>query len=162
VLLPVLVPGGRIIFVGTAWHPQDLLNEILGDPSWDYRKKFQAVIQWPCHIELWEQWYALRFAGTAESATGAAAFLAANKEAMHEGCQILWPEYFSFEQLYLLYRSNRIAFEKAYQNNIISREDQKFKEEWLERAKLRGANLRLSSRYPQTSARNSKPSRQAS
>jgi hypothetical protein len=48
-----------------------------------------------------------------------------------------------FVTLYLTWRRNRVAFEKAYQNNIVSREDQKFKEEWLSAALERGANYRL-------------------
>lgn len=142
VLLPVLRPGGRIIFVGTVWHPQDLLHEILADSSWDYRKKFQAVIKWPTNMDLWQEWYQLRMGGTPESTDASIAFFMANRERLAEGMEILWKE-FGFLELYKIWRSNRVAFEKAYQNNIVSREDQKFKEEWLERAKARGANLRL-------------------
>lgn len=151
VLLPVLAPGGRVIFVGTVWHPNDLLSEILQDASWDYRKKFKAVIKWPTNINLWDEWYAIRMAGTPESRDAAEAFLNTHTKEMHEGVKTLWPMHtvngknlgFSFEMLYLLYRSNRVAFEKAYQNNIVSREDQKFKEEWLLRAMERGAHYRL-------------------
>lgn len=143
VLLPVLAPGGRVIFVGTVWHPQDLLHEILGDPMWDYRKKFQAIIKEPDRMDMWDQWYAMRMAGTMESKLSSDAFLAENKAEMEKGAVVLWPEYFTYEMLYTLRRANRVAFEKAYQNNIVSREDQKFREEWLEAAKLRGANYRL-------------------
>lgn len=143
VLLPVLAPGGRIIFVGTVWHPQDLLLEILSDASWDYRKKFSAVVSWPTHMDLWEKWYAIRFDGTQESAVAADTFYSENHDLMHEGVEVLWPEMWPFKELYLKWRSNRVSFEKSYQNNIISREDQKFKEEWLMRALERGANYRL-------------------
>ena len=143
VLLPVLRPGGRIIFVGTVWHPQDLLSEILGDPGWDYRKKFQAVISWGDKLDMWQEWYGLRMAGTPEAVDIAEKYLVDNRDEMHQGVDILWKDNFTFEMLYTLWRANRLAFEKAYQNNIISREDQKFKEEWLERAKERGANMRL-------------------
>lgn len=142
VLLPVLRPGGRIIFVGTVWHPQDLIAELMKDGAWDYRKKFQAVISWPTHMELWDEWYAIRmrgedFAGEAEK------FFKDNYERMHEGVEMLWKERWPFVLMYEIYRSNRVSFEKSYQNNIISREDQKFKEEWMDRAKERGKNLRL-------------------
>ena len=143
VLLPVLAPGGRIIFVGTVWHPQDLLSEILIDPSWDYRRKFQAVIQWPSDMDVWQKWYGTRMGGTEQSKIESDLFFNEHKEELFNGVKVLWPAYFTFDQLYLIWRSNRVAFEKAYQNNIVSREDQKFKEEWLERAKDRGANFRL-------------------
>jgi hypothetical protein len=35
VLLPVLVPGGRLVVAGTVWHPDDLLHELLADPTFD-------------------------------------------------------------------------------------------------------------------------------
>lgn len=143
VLMPVLVPGGRLLFVGTVWNPQDLLTELLKDPSFDYRKRFKAVLEEPTHDELWKQWYSIRLQGTETSKAEADAFMEANKEKMNEGIQVLWPEMFPYRILYPIKRSNSAAFEKMYQNNIISREDQKFKEEWLERAKERGSNYRL-------------------
>lgn len=143
VLLPVLIPGGRVIVAGTVWHPQDLLNELLADAGWDYRRKFQAVMSWPSNMQIWQDWYAIRMKGTPESTAEAEQFFITNYKVMHEGVHVLWPEYFAFASLYLIWRSNRVAFEKAYQNNIVSREDQKFKEEWLIRALERGAGYRL-------------------
>jgi hypothetical protein len=143
VLLPILVPGGRVIFVGTVWHPQDLLSELLKDAGWDYRKKFKAVIQEPMHRNLWDEWYAIRMKGTPESVIEADDFYYKNEVQMYEGVKVMWPEYFTYSMLYLLMRTNRVAFEKAYQNNIVSREDQKFKEEWIASALMRGENYRL-------------------
>jgi hypothetical protein len=142
VLLPVLVPNGRIIVVGTVWDQDDLLHELLKDASYDYRKKFKAVIEPPTHKELWDNWYAIRMKGTEESKLEADKYKAENKEKMYEGIKTLW-QYFDYEMLYLLERTSKVSFEKAYQNNIISREDQKFKEEWIARAKERGKNFRL-------------------
>ena len=143
VLLPILAPGGRVIFVGTVWHPQDLLSELLKDAGWDYRKKFKAVIQEPVHRNLWDEWYAIRMQGTNESSIKADRFYSDHEKEMYEGVRVMWPEYFNYGMLYLLMRTNRVAFEKAYQNNIVSREDQKFKEEWLVKALARGENYRL-------------------
>lgn len=142
VLLPVLVPGGRVIVVGTVWQKEDLLHELLADASYDYRNKLQAIISWPERMDLWDEWYRIRMGGTQRSKIDAEYFFVANRDEMHRGVKVLW-EAFPFKLLYGLWRSNRVAFEKAYQNNIISREDQRFKEEWLERAKARGTNLRL-------------------
>lgn len=144
VLMPVLVPGGRVVFVGTVWQAEDLLHELLADPSWDYRKKFKAVISWPENMQLWDDWYKIRMAGTAHSKAQADRFVEENFDEMHKGVEILW-DVFPFRMHFLNYKTNRVAFEKAYQNNIVSREDQKFKEEWLDRAKVRGANMRLTS-----------------
>lgn len=143
VLLPVLVPGGRLIIVGTVWHKQDLLVELLNDPMFDYRKKFQAVIQEPTNKNLWNDWYSIRLIGTEDAKIRAEQFFQDNYDAMHEGVKVLWEKGFPYKKLYTLDRSNHMAFEKMYQNNILNREDQKFKDEWLERAKERGKNYRL-------------------
>lgn len=143
VLLPVLAPGGRLIIVGTVWHLQDLLMEFLADPMFDYHKKFQAVISHPVNKDMWDHWYSLRMIGTPESKQAAKDYLKENREKMHEGVKVLWEKFFPYEKLYTLDRMNHVGFEKAYQNNIVSREDQKFKEEWLIRAMERGANMRL-------------------
>lgn len=143
VLLPVLEEGGRIIFVGTVWHPEDLLHEILGDPSWDFRKLYRAVIEEPTNEDMWKEWYSIRIEGTPESAQLAKEFLERNYDRMNEGVKLLWPGKFTYASLYVRKRANSVSFEKSYQNNIVSREDQKFKEPWLDAAKSRGVNLRL-------------------
>ena len=143
VLLPVLNPGGRVIVVGTIWHEQDLLQDLLKSAEYDYRKKFQAIIHEPNNPDLWQKWYEIRMHGTDESREEANKYLEDNKVALNEGIQVLWPERFTYDMLYLRRKANSSAFEKAYQNNIVSREDQKFKEEWLEKAKARGAGYRL-------------------
>ncbi len=143
VLMPVLVPGGRVIVAGTVWHPQDLLNELLKDASWDYRRKFQAVLSWPTDMNIWQEWYNIRMAGNEKSTELADEFFIKNFKQMHVGVNVLWADHMPFGMLYLIWRSNRVAFEKAYQNNIVSREDQKFKEEWIASALARGENYRL-------------------
>lgn len=143
VLMPVLIPGGRVIVVGTVWHDQDLLNELLRDAGYDYRKKFKAIIRESIHPELWDEWYRIRMEGTEESRLKSKEFMETHRDEMQKGVKVLWGNHFTYEMLFLLRKQNSVAFEKAYQNNIISREDQKFKEEWLERAKERGANQRL-------------------
>lgn len=45
VLMPVLVPGGRIIVVGTKWHDFDLYSELLEDEMFDIRIKMQAIVR---------------------------------------------------------------------------------------------------------------------
>jgi hypothetical protein len=143
VLLPVLVPGGRLIVVGTVWHPDDLLHELLADPTFDYRKKFQAIINDPPRKDLWDEWYALLQQGTEEGRAQADAFYQTHDAEMNAGAEVLWPELFPYKDLYLRRRSDYVAFEKMYQNRIVSSEDQKFKEEWLQAALEKGKHLRF-------------------
>ena len=61
VLLPVLEPKtGRLIVVGTIWQVGDLMEDLLKDPTFDFRKRYQAIIKEPEHgtaqEKLWQEW----------------------------------------------------------------------------------------------------------
>lgn len=45
VLMPVLVPTGRLIVVGTLWHDQDLYSELMEDEDFDVRIRMQAIVR---------------------------------------------------------------------------------------------------------------------
>ncbi len=145
VLLPVLEPKtGRLIMVGTIWHVEDLLNKAMDSPFYEYRKKYQAVINESEHKELWEEWFNLLMASQQDGEK----FLANHKEEMYKGVEVLWADRFPYDVLYLLRKENPIAFEKSYQNNIIDDETRKFKEEWLDKAKELGKSYRLLKELP--------------
>jgi len=139
VLMPVLEPGGRLIFIGTMWHPDDLLNELLEDPSYDFRRKYKAIISDSKRRDLWDKWTEI----LQENKDEAIKFLEENRAAMYEGVEVLWQERLPYEVLYLLRKENRVAFEKMYQNEVISEEGRKFQELWLTKAKEMGVNYRL-------------------
>jgi len=128
VLMPVLEPKtGRIVFIGTMWHKDDLLNELLKDPSYDFRKKYKAIISDSERMDLWDRWVELLRKDKKE----AQKFLEQNRKEMYRGVKVLWEERFPYETLYLLRKENRAAFEKMYQNEWIPREEQEVKEEWI-------------------------------
>jgi hypothetical protein len=81
--------------------------------------------------------------GTEEGRAQADVFYQTHEAEMNAGAEVLWPELFSYKDLYLRRRSNDVAFEKMYQNRIVSSEDQKFKEEWLQAALEKGKHLRF-------------------
>jgi hypothetical protein len=139
VLMPVLEPGGRLIFIGTIWHPNDLLSELLEDPSYDFRKKYKAIISDSKRKDLWDKWVELM----AKDKREAKKFLEEHRKEMYEGVKVLWEERLPYELLYLLRKENYVAFQKMYQNEIVSGEESKFKEEWIEKAKEMGKNYRL-------------------
>jgi len=149
VLLPVLEPGGRLIYIGTVWHPEDLLNELLKDPSFDFRKRYKAIISDSKRRDLWDTWVELLQSDAEDSKEKAEKFLKKHKKEMYEGVKVLWKERVPYYELYLLRKVNSIAFAKMYQNEVMSSEDQKFKEEWIERAKEMGANYRLVRAIPE-------------
>jgi hypothetical protein len=140
VLLPVLDPNGRLIFMGTVWHGDDLLSKALTDPSYDFRKKYKAIVSESKHKEMWDEWVKLRYEDKREEAN---AYIKEHEKEMYEGVEVLWKDRIGYDKLYLLRKENSIAFEKSYQNEIVSSEDSKFKEEWLRNAKELGKNYRL-------------------
>ena len=53
VLLPVLEPDGRLIVVGTAWNSEDLYHQLMGDDTFQIRKRYQAIINEATHEVMW-------------------------------------------------------------------------------------------------------------
>jgi hypothetical protein len=143
VLLPVLEPNGRLIVVGTIWQVGDLMEELLVDPMFDYRKRYKAIIQEPDKPELWEAWCNLLVEDREDRHERANAFRLLNKEEMDKGIQVLWPARLNYENLYQKRYSDPYAFARAYQNDPASRPSQLIKREWIEAALKRGVGLKL-------------------
>jgi len=148
VLLPVLEPKtGRLVVAGTIWQIGDLMEELLADPTFDYRKRYRAIVEEPDETspvrKLWQQWcdkYTEEVEGNKENA---ARFLEENRAQMYEGIKVLWPERVGYEELYILRYKDPYAFARAYMNDPASRPSQKIKREWIERALARGVAMRL-------------------
>jgi predicted phage terminase large subunit-like protein len=129
VLLPVLEPNGRLIVMGTIWHPDDLLSHLLEDPSYDFRTRYKAIINESNNPKLWEEWSELL---KQNKRIEAKEFIEKNMVAMYDGTKVLWETRFPYDKLYSLRKENKIAFEKSYQNNVISYEEQEIKNEWIQ------------------------------
>jgi hypothetical protein len=145
-VMPVLTPEGRFIYLGNTWHADDLVSHLLKDPQMDYKKRLGAIISEPLYPELWQRWASMRLnesIGLKERLKEAQDFYNANEEEMKQGVKVLWPERHGYGSLYLKRLSNSYAFERMYQCDPTTNPDQKIKEEWLDRAKKRGENLRL-------------------
>lgn len=148
VLLPVLEPKtGRLIVVGTIWQVGDLMEDLLKDPTFDFRKRYQAIIKEPGdgtpQKSLWEQWCSLFVEERDDNRERAEAFRDEHRTEMDAGIEVLWPQRFSYDELYMLRYSDPYAFARAYMNDPASRPSQKIKREWIERALKRGAKLKL-------------------
>lgn len=147
-LLPVLEPKtGRIVVAGTVWQVGDLMMTLLSDPTFDYRKRYQAIIEEPAtgspEEKLWQEWCDLYTAEEEGNKQRAAAFLEEHREQMYANVKVLWPERVGYEELYILRYKDAYAFARAYQNDPASRPSQKIKREWIERALQRGVKLKL-------------------
>lgn len=146
-LEPILVPGGKIIYLGNTWHQQDLIAELLNDPLVDYRRRLPAIIHDATRRDLWLQWADIFLKDDIdikEKNKLGAEFYAANKVDMDEGVQVLWPSRHPYGSLFLKRLRNSYSFSRMYQCDPSENPDQKIKDEWIEKALERGKFLRLS------------------
>jgi hypothetical protein len=143
---PVLVPGGRFVYLGNTWHVDDVVNHLLKDPQIDFKKRLSAIIHEPTNADLWNQWAGIRLNESFElkdRMSLADKFYQDHKPEMDEGVQVLWPERYDYASLYLKRLANSYAFARMYQCDPSDRPDQKFLEKWLDRAKELGKDLKL-------------------
>jgi hypothetical protein len=77
VLYPILVPGGKIIMVGTIFHEKDLIQEMIRDESNDIRIRYKSVLDEDTHEVLWEQRYTYEYLMERKAKLGTTSFLMA-------------------------------------------------------------------------------------
>jgi hypothetical protein len=145
-IMPVLVPGGRFIYLGNTWHQDDLVARLMKDPQFDYKKKMPAIISESTHPELWERWAQFimdESFETMDRRIHAQEYYLAHKAEMDEGVKVMWPSRFPYSDLYLQRLTNPYAFARMMQCDPSDRPDQRFKDAWLEAACKKGAKLKL-------------------
>lgn len=145
-VLPVLVPGGTMIYLGNTWHQDDVVSKFLGDPRFIVQKKQGAILQEAVRQDLWQQWGLIMMNVTIrpkERFVQADAFYRANQAAMDEGSIVLWKERYPYSRLYLERMLNPYVFARMYQCDPSNRPDQVIKDEWIERALKKGQHLRF-------------------
>jgi predicted phage terminase large subunit-like protein len=111
---PLGPPDGSMdmIYVGTVLHVDSVLKRKLINPAWN-ATTFKAIIQWPDRMDLWDQWEELYRNRGREAAS---AFLADNREAMHQGAEVLWPAVQTLEKLMVIRFRVGASFGSEYQN----------------------------------------------
>lgn len=145
-LMPILVPGGRFIYLGNTWHQDDLVADLLKNPQFHYRKKMPAIIQESAHRDLWNTWadiYLREDIEIAEKNKLGTQYYLENKTAMDEGTQVLWEKRHPYSDLYLKRLENSYAFMRMYQCDPSQRPNQKILDVWIQKAIERGKNLIL-------------------
>ena len=145
-LLPVLVPGGRFICLGNTWHADDLMSHLLKDPQFQVKERMGAIIHEATRLDLWDSWANIHLDESLtpeDKEAMATAFLAEHKTDMDTGIEVLWPERFSYADLYLKRIANPYSFARMYQCDPSIRPNQKFLEKDIERALAKGKDLVL-------------------
>ncbi|MBF0611854.1 MAG: phage terminase large subunit [Magnetococcales bacterium] len=105
-----------VIMVGTILHPDSVLARLLANPFWQHAR-FQAILRWPDHMNLWEHWETiLRHQGE----EAADKFYKSNTKAMHEGAEVSWPQIRPLLTLMKIRaRDGRDAFDAEMQNQPV-------------------------------------------
>lgn len=112
-----------VVVIGTVLHYDSLLARLLQNPLWE-RMKFQAVLQWPDNMHLWEQFEGILLA---EGEDTALAFYAKHKRAMDAGAKVSWAAARPLVSLMIIRaRDGHSAFDSEYQNDPVSGEDAPF------------------------------------
>ena len=122
-----------IVYIGTLLHYDSLLANVFKKAAYKTRR-YQGVIRWAVHTELWDAWEALYTSLTdPENDKTALAFFEANKAEMLEGTEVLWEEKWSYYDL----MCKRVdigpaAFNSEIQNDPIDPANCAFQEEWFD------------------------------
>ncbi|WP_363324013.1 phage terminase large subunit [uncultured Oscillibacter sp.] len=122
-----------IVYIGTLLHYDSLLANVFKKPEYKTRR-YQGIIRWAVHTELWDAWEALYTSLTdPQHDETALAFFEANKAEMLEGTEVLWEEKWSYYAL-MCKRVNigPAAFNSEIQNDPIDPADCAFQEEWFD------------------------------
>ncbi|MEN6459181.1 MAG: hypothetical protein ABFC63_09645 [Thermoguttaceae bacterium] len=111
----------NVVNLATALHREALALELHQTPGWTSRI-FKAIVRWPTHMSLWEEWEAIYTSPShGGRKTAARTFYDAHRAAMDLGAAVLWPEE---EDLYALMcmraESGRTAFEREKQNSPLN------------------------------------------
>ncbi len=145
-VLPVLVPGGTLIYLGNTWHQEDVVSKFMNDPRFTVQKRQGAIIKEATRQDLWQKWGSIMLnimIRPKERFEQAEAFYDANRADMDEGWKVLWPERYPYSRLYLERLLNPYVFARMYQCDPSNRPDQVIKDEWIEKAMQKGKHLRF-------------------
>lgn len=145
-VLPVLVPGGTLLYLGNTWHQDDVVSKFLKDPRFIVQKKQGAILQDAERQDLWQKWGSIMLNITVppkERFVQAQQYYNENKLEMDKGARVLWTERYPYSRLYLERLLNPYVFARMYQCDPSNRPNQTIKDEWIEAALKKGRHLRL-------------------
>ena len=148
-VIPVLVPGGTLLYLGNTWHQDDVVSRFMKDPRFIVQKRYGAIINEADRQDLWQRWGSIMLnitVPTKERFVTANTYYEENKGEMDKGCQVLWKERYPYSRLYLDRLLNPYVFARMYQCDPSNRPDQVIRDEWIERALYKGKSLRFQDR----------------
>lgn len=146
-VLPCLVPGGRVVYLGNTWAPDDLIAHLLEAKSmFDYRSKISAILSESERPDLWQQYGNMLLddgVHPLQKQKDLDVYYNENKEEMEKGVRVLWPDQFPYRDLYKLRLFNSFSFQRMYMCDASQNPNQVIKEEWIQEALRKGMGLKL-------------------
>lgn len=136
VVIPLGDPGGRrtaYVYMGTTVHHDSLLVDILKNRKDFKKKKYQAILEWPERMDLWEKCesiYKDPDAPDTEALDNARRFFEENSEEMNKGARAIWPEVKPlFELMRFKWDEGSKAFNTELMNEPLDAENMLFNPE---------------------------------
>lgn len=122
-----------IVYIGTILHYDSLLSKVLKNPEY-HCVKYQGVISFAEHQNLWDAWEAIYTdLENDRRQEDAREYFEANKEEMLEGTQVLWEAKLSYYDLMIIKISEgEASFNSEIQNDPIDPDSCTFNDEWFD------------------------------
>jgi len=108
----------NFVVIGTPLHRECLVSHLYDSPGWN-KKEFKAVYKWPVRMDLWDEWENIYSSLSKDAEALADEFYKQNKEALHEGAIVIWPELYSLLDLMKIRAEGHASFEQEMQCNPI-------------------------------------------
>lgn len=111
-----------VVYIGTILHYDSVLNRVLNNKFWR-TMKFQAVLQFPERMDLWQRWEQLYLS---DGEAVAQAFYQQNQAEMERGAETSWAARGILALMKIRARDGHEAFDSEYQNDPVSSENSPF------------------------------------
>jgi predicted phage terminase large subunit-like protein len=113
-----------VIFYGTILMYDSVLARTMDSPTW-HSRRFQAIVQWPDAMDMWETWEEVFINFGEEKAD---TFYNKNKKSMDKGGIVSWPGMRPLVMLMKIRAEDHDAFDTEYQNDPGNSDDAPFKD----------------------------------
>ena len=111
------------LIVGSVLHYDSVLSRLLNNPLW-HARRFQAIVEWPARMDLWDRFDALLLN---EGEASALAYHTQHATEMEGGAVVSWPAARPLLRLMIIRaRDGHAAFDSEYQNDPVSGDDAPF------------------------------------
>jgi hypothetical protein len=133
-VMPAGEPGvTNFVVVGTAVHRDAVVCDLARNPAWQTRR-YRAIERFPDRTDLWARWEKIASNLADPDRLGnAAAFYAADREAMDAGAELLWPERFPLDFLMAERMSlGEAPFGGEYQDDEGQADGTEFPSKWFD------------------------------